>query len=144
MAAVELAWQSARPLRKAVLGWPSEPVPGDLDRDTRHLGQRDKDGAMAGVVSFTPHTCPDRPAERAVYLYGMAVRPDQQRRGVGTSLLQEVLAWADASGAAPVWADARQTAVPFYERLGGVVEGESYPDAVSGLNDRRVIFYLRK
>jgi ribosomal protein S18 acetylase RimI-like enzyme len=72
----------------------------------------------------------------------MGVSPGHQRRGLGTSLLGEVLLRARAGGAEAVWCDARQSAVGFYMRFGGIVLGERYADEVTGLADRRVIFEL--
>jgi GNAT superfamily N-acetyltransferase len=72
----------------------------------------------------------------------MAVRPDVQRLGHGTRLVQAVFAAARDAPAEVVWADARLTAVPFYERLGATAEGEVYVDVVTGLADQRVVFDL--
>jgi GNAT superfamily N-acetyltransferase len=90
-------------------------------------------------VSFMPHPCPDRPGVPAIYLWGMAVAPDLQGQGAGRRLVEELLARAAAAGARLVWADARETAVGFYERCGWRAIGEPQIDDVTGLMDRRVI-----
>jgi len=126
-----------------VLGWPAGPVAGDTDDLTCHLFAVDAAGDGVGVVSFTPHRCPSRPGVRAVYLWGMAVRPDAQHAGHGTRLVRAVLQDAQETAAAVVWADARLTAVPFYQRLGAVTEGPVLVDDITGLPDQRVVFDLR-
>jgi GNAT superfamily N-acetyltransferase len=88
------------------------------------------------------HPCPDRPGVIAVYLWAMSVAPELQRRGVGRRLLHEVVTWARAAGAEVVWADARESAVGFYERCGAMAVGDPYSDDVTGLPDRRVLFEL--
>lgn len=137
------SWLEAQTLRQLVLGWPAGPVAGDTDVLTSHLFAIDAAGDGVGVVSFTPHPCPSRPGVRAVYLWGMAVRPDAQHAGHGTRLVRAVLKDARGTAAAAVWADARLTAVPFYQRLGAVREGPVLVDEITGLTDQQVIFDLR-
>ena len=143
MPLIHVEWPHARPLTSCVLGWSTPgPVPGDEDSTVTHLAEVDDDGGLVGVVSFLPHPCPNRPGSPAIYLYGMAVRPRYQRRGIGTKVMREVIARSLRSRVAVVWADAREDAVPFYAGLGAEVVGEPYPDSVSGHTDRRVIFDL--
>jgi GNAT superfamily N-acetyltransferase len=136
---MQLSWQQTQPLRSSVPGWPSGPVPGDEDAAAVHLAERNPAGEVTAVVSFMPHLCPDRPNQPAVYLWGMAVAPDLQRQGAGRRLVEEVLVRARAAGAQLVWADARESAVGFYERCGWRMIGEPVIDDVTGLMDRRVI-----
>ncbi len=72
----------------------------------------------------------------------MAVRPDVQRLGHGTRLVNAVLEVPREAGATVVWADARLPAVAFYEGLGATAEGDAYVDGVTGLQDQRVVFDL--
>ncbi len=136
-------WKQAQALRQSVLGWPAGPVAGDTDVLTSHFFAIDAAGDGVGVVSFTPHPCPSRPGVRAVYLWGMAVRPDTQHAGHGTRLVRAVLEAAPGHAAGVVWADARLTAVPFYQRLGAEPEGPVFVDEITGLPDQRVVFDLR-
>jgi len=91
---------------------------------------------------FTPHACPLRPDRPSFYFSAMAVRPDVQRLGHGTRLVNAVLEVAREAGATVVWADARRPAVAFYERLAATAEGDAYVDDVTGLQDQRVVFEL--
>jgi GNAT superfamily N-acetyltransferase len=72
----------------------------------------------------------------------MAVLPQYQRRGLGTALIAHVVAEARLSMATVVWADARESAVAFYERLGAVAEGPRVHDDITKLWDRTIIFDL--
>lgn len=137
------SWVDAQTLRQSVLGWPPGPVAGDTDALTCHLFTADAAGDGVGVVSFTPHPCPSRPGVRAVYLWGMAVRPDAQHASHGTRLVRAVLEAARGTAAAVVWADARVTAVGFYQRLGALTEGPVFVDEITGLADQQVVFDLR-
>ena len=109
-----------------------------------HVAARDQQGRAEGVVSFMPHSYPERPREPAIYFLGMAVRQDRQRRRTGSSLPAYVLQRGREHGAHVVWADARESALPFYLQLGGTPIGSAYRDTVTGLVDRRVIFELRR
>ncbi len=129
-------------LRCEVLGWPRAFVPGDEAGDTLHVAARDEQGRAEGVVSFMPHTYPDAPADPAIYFWGMAVRQDRQLRGTGSMLLAYVLSRGQVAGTRFVWADARESAVPFYRKLGGTPIGSAYSDTITGMMDRRVVFEL--
>lgn len=117
-------------------------MPGDEDASAVHLAEVDASGQVTAVVSFMAHPCPDSPGVIAVYLWAMAVAPELQGHGTGRGLLDEVMTLARAAGAELVWADARESAVGFYERCGGIVVGDSYADDITGLPDRRVLFEL--
>jgi len=84
------------------------------------------------------------PTDPAIYFWGMAVRPDRQLRGAGSVLLADVLNKGLSGGVHFVWADARESALPFYQRLGGQAVGAAYEDTITGLLDRRVLFDLRQ
>lgn len=142
MELVRRGWQDAEQLRASVLGWPRGPVPGDEDDAVQHLFSLDPHGRDAAVVSFAPHPCPLRPGRPSFYLWAIAVRPDLQRRGHGSRLVNAVLEAARDAAATVVWADARLPAVPFYERLGATAEGSTYADDVTGRQDQRVVFDL--
>lgn len=124
-------------------------MPGDLDGGAVHLGVHEAAAGsprsraeLIGVVSMVQYPCPDRPHAPASYFWGMAVQPNRQCLGVGTAMLQQVLARAAASGASVVWADARLPAMPFYEQAGGVAVGEVVHDPIAGVLTRRLVFDL--
>ena len=139
MDVARVGWQDADSLRVSVLGWETGPVPGDEDAAAIHLACRDDSGAVIAAVSFMLHPCPEQPQERAVYLWGMAVSPVWQLRGIGSQLLAAVMSEAQCIDATIVWVDARETAVSFYEQAGAVATGAAYNDEVTNLPDRRII-----
>ena len=118
--------EAVRPLRREVLrrGQPPEAAvyPHDDDPRTVHLGAFAPDGALVGIATLLPPE--NRMAGQAPYrapgarFRGMGVLPDWQKRGVGKRLLAEVRHLAKQRGAEELWANARVSAVPFYERQG--------------------------
>ncbi len=128
-------------LRSAVLGWDHSAIKPDLDPEARHLALTE-DGKIVAVVSMMPWPCPDYAGAPAVYRWAMAVAADRQRSGRGRRLLSEVVDYGRRRGARIVWADARATAVPFYQACGARTIGEPYVDEVTGRIDRRVVIEI--
>lgn len=61
----------------------------------------------------------------------MAVDPDFQGQGIGSTIAREFEARARQAGRAGIRLMARTTAIPFYEKLGYQIEGESFvPDHI--------------
>jgi predicted GNAT family N-acyltransferase len=98
---------------------------GDEDPATFHLAAR-VDGAVVGVVRFSPAPCPWRPLARAPWqLRGMATEAAVRGSGAGRALVADGLARVADRGGDLVWCDARVAAAGFYERIGfTVVTGE--------------------
>jgi aminoglycoside 3-N-acetyltransferase I len=75
------------------------------------------------VGGLTAHTLPMTRTEVAeVFIYDIAVRPEQQRRGIGRRLIAELREQAAARGIGDVFvaADNEDThALDFYQALGG-------------------------
>lgn len=86
--------------------------------------------------------CTEEPDQRGIYFWAMAVDTQFQRRGIGRSLIVELFRRAKKTGATIVWADARSTAIAFYERCGSTAVGPTYTDDVTGLVDRRITFRI--
>lgn len=64
--------------------------------------------------------------QRVARFRKFATAPAWQGRGVGTALLRHVIAAAAQAGARRIWCDAREAALPFYERFGLRAEGEVF------------------
>jgi GNAT superfamily N-acetyltransferase len=128
-------------LRRDVLrgGAPQAVVHYDTDDDpaTWHLGAVDDDGHVVATSTFFPQPCPvpelDVPGHGAYRLRSMAVEPRWQGTGVGRAVLRAALIRLDTDGVDVVWANARDSALGFYERCGFEVVGSSFIDADSGL-----------
>jgi aminoglycoside 3-N-acetyltransferase I len=114
-------------LLAAVFGEDAEPLSdGYLD----DLLGRDAFWALAALMGgevvggLTAHRLPMTRAETAeLFIYDVAVRADQQRRGIGRRLLAALRESAAAAGVGPVFVGADtsdQHALDFYRALGGV------------------------
>jgi GNAT superfamily N-acetyltransferase len=126
------------PLRHAVLR-PGRPVSYSVyseDEGAVHVGAWDDD-MLVGCATVFPEPWPgnDRLATvpDAWRLRGMAVDPSMQGTGVGRLVLAEAAAAARESGAPVLWANARTSALGFYERMGWKIIGEEYVASDSGL-----------
>ena len=76
---------------------------------------------------------PSSRAEHDRQLRGMAVDTTQQGGGFGAVLLAAGVERAVADGGTNVWANARDTAIGFYERHGFEVLEPGHVDAATGL-----------
>jgi GNAT superfamily N-acetyltransferase len=83
-------------------------------------------GPLVAVASFSPEPTPHRPGRRAARLRGMVTEPGNQGQGLGRGLLEEALRRLRAGGIEVLWANARDSAIGFYERLGFEVIGEGF------------------
>lgn len=117
-----------RPLRGRVLRpqAPDQVVwPGDDDTDVFHLAAFE--GAeVVGVASLYPRPHPNAAAPGDWQLRGMAVAPARQKSGVGSALLDAMLAEVRRRGGARLWCNARTSAVGFYLRHGLVQHGAEF------------------
>ena len=59
----------------------------------------------------------------------VAVLSDYRRRGIGTRLMAALVRAAREHGLCSIWFHAQEFAIPFYEKLGYSVEGESFMEA---------------
>ena len=99
---------------------------GDEDPHTFHLAARSADGAVVGVVRFSPAPCPWREAAAPWQLRGMATDAPVRGSGAGRALVDGGLTRIAARGGDLVWCDARVTAAGFYERMGFAVVTEPF------------------
>ena len=152
-AIVEITAEDAHPVRRLVLrgGDPESNValPEDVRPGAFHLGARRDGGTLIGVASFSPtppalvpapvlaaHGVPAAPWQ----LRGMAVVPACQESGTGRALLEAAFARLRAAGADLVWANARDVALPFYERLGMSAVGGGFMAGPRGDIPHHVVF----
>ena len=108
------------PLRHAVL-WPDKPFDYVMlkeDAEGRHFGAF-RDADLVAVISLFEESGVAR-------FRKFATRPDCQRQGVGTHLLNRVIEEARNLGAHTLWCDARLSAADFYRRFGMEPEGEVF------------------
>lgn len=132
------------PLRHAVLrpGKPDSASVYPEDETSVHIGAWD-DGRLVGCATVFPEPwagSADWPAEQAAWrLRGMAVDPSRHRTGVGRLVLAGIVQAAVDGGAPLLWANARTTALLFYEANGWVVAGEEFRTADTGLPHKPIV-----
>ena len=100
------------PLRHSVL-WPDKPfdyVKVENDGEGHHFGAFREEELIAVISLFVE-------GEIARFRK-FATRPDCQGQGIGTRLLNHVIAEARRLGATSLWCDARLEAAAFYQRFG--------------------------
>ena len=129
-AATETLALRGRVLRDGRLhdGFPEDDWP-----ETFHLVARDGDDVV-GVASFIPR-------DDGWQLRGMAVAPEVQGQGVGRALLETAYHRLRALGATSAWANGRDTALGFYERLGWRVVGDGFVMG-TGIAHHRIVLDL--
>jgi len=92
-----------------------------------HLGAVDEAGRVVAISSLYAVSCPRRPeVQPAVQLQNMAVEPALQRQGIGSAVMEEMLRRLRVTDAVLLWASARGSALPFYERFGFQVSGPEF------------------
>jgi GNAT superfamily N-acetyltransferase len=126
---VPIAAAQTRPLRHEVLRphQPPDTIVYDRedDPDTLHLGAFEGD---ALVATGTIH-----PDGGGVFrIRGMAVRHGRRGAGIGTAILDGLLAHARSRGGSLVWCNARTPARGFYGRAGFAVVGEEWDEPEIG------------
>ena len=110
------------PLRHAVL-WPDKPpayVKVENDADGYHFGAFHEDRLVAVISLFVEDNqgITGNAMSGEARFRKFATHPDFQKRGVGTRLLNYVIAEARQRRAATLWCDARLDAADFYRRFG--------------------------
>jgi GNAT superfamily N-acetyltransferase len=138
------------PLRHAVLR-PGRPVSYSVysdDEGAVHIGAWDDD-ELVGCATVFPQAWPGsdiapEPSPGAWRLRGMAVDPSRQGTGVGAAVLGSAVGAAEEAGAPLLWANARSTAIGFYERHGWRVVGEEFIAADSGLPHKPMLVEVHR
>lgn len=140
---VEITSTDTHDLRRRILrvDTPSDVVvwDGDDEPTTFHLGMRSPEGAVVAISTWLARRYPDRPAEPAFQLRGMATEPAERGTGISSQLLLAGFDRCRAAGATLVWARARVAALSFYERHGFEAIGPQYTDLTTGLPHRDIL-----
>lgn len=85
-----------------------------------HLAAFDRDARLVGYLNLTPVD------DDVLKMRQVAVNPDMQGKGIGSALVAESEVLAKKLGFKKIMLHARDTAVPFYLRLGYAVSGEGF------------------
>ncbi|MFK7916467.1 MAG: GNAT family N-acetyltransferase [Ilumatobacter sp.] len=111
---------------------------GDDDADTVHLAVISSTERIIGVSTWLRSPDPLAPDVAAVQLRGMASDPEATGRGVATRLVRAGIEHCRNVGARRLWANARVTAVGFYESVGFEVQGPVFVTEATGLAHRHM------
>lgn len=109
--------------------------PGDVDARAIHLGVF-VGVSLVGVASFIPQDLPSRTG--GMRIRGVAVQPAIARQGVGRKLLEQGMSLCVEQGAAYVWCNARESSIPFFQRLGFKSISDLFDVEATGLHRRMV------
>ena len=135
----EIAASDTYSLRHAILR-PTEPLSAchyPLDGSSIHLGAF-RDGKLLGVATAHAELKSDFPYRKQYRLRGMAVLSEVQGQGVGKEILVELLASLAAMEIPFLWCNAREIAIPFYERLGFQILGDFFD--IPNIGRHKVMF----
>jgi len=117
------------PVRSAVLrqGKPMETCffLGDDAVDTTHFGLY-IENIIIGVASVFKISNENFDTKNQYQLRGMAIVEAYQSTGFGKLLIEEIFNFIESNQVELLWFNARQTAVPFYEKLGCSKKGPSF------------------
>jgi GNAT superfamily N-acetyltransferase len=80
---------------------------------------------MASMLEYRRMPRPDRPDSRWGYVSNMFVREQARDRGIGTALLETIIATAEERGYARLVLSPSARSMPLYERAGFVVPDEA-------------------
>ncbi|MBI4347495.1 MAG: GNAT family N-acetyltransferase [Elusimicrobia bacterium] len=110
-----------REILRKPLGLVFTPEQLAAESDQLHLGAWDGERALGCLVLRIA-------SADSVVMRQVAVAAEAQRRGIGKLLVDESEREARRRGLARMSLHARETAVPFYERLGYHIEGEPFTE----------------
>ncbi len=127
-----------RRVLRSHLSDPDVDYPADRSPGSFHLAVRlGPEGAIVAVASLSLEEAPGLPGRPAARLRGMAVDPAHQGRGLGRTLLDEALRRLAGAGIPRCWANARSSALGFYEAQGFSPIGDEFESI--GLPHRVVV-----
>ncbi|MFN0202079.1 MAG: GNAT family N-acetyltransferase [Bacteroidia bacterium] len=107
-------------------------VPEDNMEGSFHIGYEQGEKMLA-VASFYPVSLAEK--EGAGYqLRLMGVLPELQQQGFGRLVLLEGIEKVKQQNAQYLWCNAREVAVPFYEKIGFVISSPSFDIPNIGLH----------
>ena len=125
----EINYLGTFPVRSAVLrqGKPIETCffLGDDAVDTTHFGLFNEN-KLIGVASLFKKNNENFDQKNQFQLRGMAILKEYQSSGFGKLLIEEIFNFIKINQTELLWFNARETAVPFYEKQGCIKKGASF------------------
>lgn len=114
---------------------------GDDDPTTVHVAASEMSGRIRAVGSYYEKVHSAIQAKRPIQLRGMASHPDVRGKGFGAEVLAYGMMIFYGGGADSIWCNAREVAVPFYEKHGFQKIGE--PFEIANIGTHWVMFNKR-
>lgn len=90
--------------------------------DQIHLAAYSEGLSLCAYLLLTPHT------EKTIQMRQVAVEPDLQKKSIGKSLVRYSESWSIQHGYTEMILHARDTAVPFYLKLGYKKSGKPFEE----------------
>ncbi|GAA4049910.1 GNAT family N-acetyltransferase [Flavobacterium chungnamense] len=106
---------------------------GDDLETTTHFGLF-IDKNIIGVLSVFKNNNVIFNSENQFQIRGMAILEDFQRKGFGDELIKHAEVYIKSQFGKLIWFNARESAVPFYEKLGYIKIGEPFSIADIGIH----------
>jgi len=106
---------------------------GDDLQTTTHFGLF-IDTNITGVLSVFKNNNVIFNSENQFQIRGMAILKDFQRKGFGDELIKHAEEYIKSQFGKLIWFNARESAVPFYEKLGYIKIGEPFYIADIGIH----------
>ncbi len=106
---------------------------GDDLETTTHFGLF-IDKNITGVLSVFKNNNVIFSSENQFQIRGMAILKDFQRKGFGDELIKHAEVYIKSQFGKLIWFNARENAVPFYEKLGYIKIGEPFFIADIGIH----------
>jgi GNAT superfamily N-acetyltransferase len=106
---------------------------GDNLPSTKHLGLFIEE-KLVGVVSVFKNKNTIFNIENQFQIRGMAVLPEFQKKGFGENLVKHCENYVKSATKTIIWFNARENAVPFYEKLGYNKIGDPFSIADIGIH----------
>lgn len=110
---------------------------GDNLGTTAHFGLSENE-ELVGVVSVYKTNYPNCTIERQFQMRGMAVLKEHQGLGFGLELVKKAEHYIKEKKGNLIWFNARETAVPFYQKLGYKIKGD--PFEIEGIGTHFVMY----
>lgn len=98
---------------------------GDLDEDSLHIGLFSENN-LVGIGSIYNQDEQEKKVPGVWRIRGMAIIPEYQGKGLGSTVLKALIDYAESKNATKVWCNARTSAKSFYEKFQMQPEGKEF------------------
>lgn len=135
----EISTEQTYPLRQKILrpGMPVSACQYPADSEAVHFGVFEQ-GSLRSIVTAHPEDSSLFPEKGQWRIRGMATDSIFQGQGLGGAGLDALLAWGKAKELPLFWCNAREGAIPFYQRHGFQVASDLFD--IPGIGPHKVMW----